>query len=339
MRYVYAVIGGLVVVMGITVGWMLQTMNQSTKAAVDSGQFTVAKGEQLRHVASRLEEQRYIRSAAAWTLYVLSTGQRSAILDGDYQLATTMTGREVLRTLTTNPLKDNEVEVKILEGWTLKDIATELEKKSVVNAQEFLNTAQHPATSGFNLASFTIASQKPAAVDLEGYLFPDTYRFFKHSTVETIIAKMLANLDSRFSSTLLADARANNHTPHEILTMASILEKELKTDSERAMGADLFWRRINIGMPLQSDATVNYVTGKSSLQPTIDDTKAVSRYNTYLHRGLPPGPINNPSLSAIRAAIYPEANTYLYYLHAPDGTTHFAQTYEQHLKNKATYLQ
>ena len=102
--------------------------------------------------------------------------------------------------------------------------------------------------------------------------------------------------------------------------------------------ADLFLRRLKIGMALQSDATVNFATGKSVLQPSLDDTKIDSDYNTYLHRGLPPGPIGNPSLASIRAVIFPEANEYLFYLNAPDGHTVFAKTYEEHLANKRLYL-
>ena len=120
--------------------------------------------------------------------------------------------------------------------------------------------------------------------------------------------------------------------------MASILEDELRTDRDRAKAADLFWRRLDIGMALQSDATVNYVTGKGRAQPSIEDTKVDSPYNTYKYPGLPPGPIGNPGVSAIRAAVSPEPNTFLYYLSAPDGTTYFAETYEQHLANKAKYL-
>lgn len=120
--------------------------------------------------------------------------------------------------------------------------------------------------------------------------------------------------------------------------MASILEAELQTDVDRAMGADVFWKRLAIDMPLQSDATVNYVTGKGKLQPSIADTKVDSLYNTYQHRGLPPGPINNPSLSAIRAAINPTSNPYYFYLTAPDGKTIFSKTLDEHNRNKATYL-
>lgn len=338
MRYVYAVFGGFIVAVGIAAWWMVSSVGRSTGSSADTVQFTIAKGQQLRSVAQELERQKLIPSAGAWTLYTITQGLRSQIFPETFVLNHGMTGREILKTLTTNPLKDNEANVTIPEGLTLVQIAEVLERAGIVNGQQFLNLAQHPASSGFDASLYRIAKQKPASVDFEGYIFPDTYRFFKHSDPVDVLKRMLSTLDARYTVELEQATTTAGHTPHEILTMASILEKELKSDQDRAMGADIFWRRISIGMPLQSDATVNYTTGKSTLQPTVSDTQTASPYNTYLNKGLPPGPIDNPGVSSIRAAIYPQANSYFYYLHAPDGSTHFAITYEEHLKNKATYL-
>ncbi len=338
MRYVYAVVSGIIIVVGIAVGWMVTSVNTSTSADMTSIQFVVEPGQKLRSVATKLEEQKFIPSAGAWTLYVITQGLRSDILPETYLLKHTMTGREILKTLTTNPLKDNEVRVTIPEGLGLKQIADQLERADVVSGQALLNLLQHPATLGFDVSTYRIARQKPATVDFEGYLFPDTYNFFKHSDPKTVLQKFLNNLDSQYTTELEQATVAAGHTPHEILTMASILEKELTSASDRAMGADLFWRRITIGMALQSDSTVNYITGKGLLQPSIDDTKVDSVYNTYQNKGLPPGPIDNPGLETIRSAIYPQSNSFLYYLHEPNGTTHFSATYEEHLRNKALYL-
>lgn len=339
MRYVYAVIAGLAIVAGITVWWMLSVMNHTVGGSSTPIVFSVEKGEQLRHVATRLESERLISSAGAWTLYALSTGQRSSILAGSYTLNAKMTGRDILHVLTINPLKDSEANVTIHEGQSLTEVASLLERADVVNGQEFLNLAQHPATAGFNVSAFRIAKQKPAGVDFEGYIFPDTYRFFKHSTPTDVLDKFLLNLDRRFTADLEQAASAAGHTSHDILTMASILEKEGKNTNDWGMISDLFWRRMSNGMPLQSDATVNYATGKSNQANTsIEDTKAVSPYNTYQNKGLPLGPIDNPGLETIRAAIYPIANTYVYFLTYKDKAV-FATTYEQHLANKAKYLQ
>lgn len=338
MRYVYAVTAGLAISIGIAVWWMTSSVAHVSSTDATPVTFVVAPGQQLRSVAYELQRQGFISSAGAWTLYTMTQGLRSSIFADTFVLRHTMSGRDILRTLTTNPLKENEVRVTIVEGLTLSEIADQLERANVVNGQEFLNLVQHPATSGFDASAYRIAGKKPSTVDFEGYVFPDTYNFFKHSEPSVVLGKMLQNLDLKYSVELEQATVAAGYTPHEVLTMASILEKELTTDTDRALGADLFWRRIAIGMPMQSDATVNYVTGKSSLQPTISDTETNSPYNTYTNKGLPPGPIDNPSLSSLRAAIYPKTNTFLYYLHAPDGTAHFAITYEEHLRNKALYL-
>lgn len=338
MRYVYAVLAGIAITLGITVWWMLGTMNSAAGGQVSVGAFVVEKGEQLRHVANRLENEKLIRSAGAWTLYTLTTGQRSAILAGTYTLDSSMTGRSILRTLTLGNLKVNEVTVTIREGRTLAQIASDLEQVGVVKAADFLTVVHTPKAAGLDLTGYRIANTKPTTVDLEGYIFPDTYRFYKDSTGIEAVKKFLETLDLRFTENLVQAAVSAGHTPHDILTMASILEAELQTPVDRAVAADLFWRRIKIGMGLNADTTILYALGRVGGGISAADLKVDSPYNTYTNRGLPPGPINNPGLDAIRAAIYPSANEYLYYLSAPDGTTYFARTLDEHNRNKRQYL-
>jgi len=149
---------------------------------------------------------------------------------------------------------------------------------------------------------------------------------------------MLDNFDAKLTDELRQEIASQGRTIHEIVTLASILEHEAANDRDRPLIADIFWRRLAAGIPLQSDATVNYVTGKSLASPTIADTEIEHPYNTYRNRGLPPGPIGNPGLASIIAAIRPEANENLFYLHAPDGTTYYARTFEEHKANKVKYL-
>lgn len=338
MRYVYAVVAGLAVAAVIAVWWMLSSVNRATGAKSDQLSFTVAKGQQLRTVALALEKEKLISSAGAWTLYAITQGQRSGILAGDYILNHGMTGRQILRTLTAPDAGDQEATVKIPEGTTNAEIAQLLERSGVVSAEEFLTAASVTDSRTIVKKEYAWLADKPSAADLQGYLFPDTYRFFKSSTAAAALQKFLDNFDARVTPAMRQAAKERGHTLFEELTMASIVEAELRTDTDRAMGADIFWRRIDSGMPMQSDATVNYVTGKGRLQPSIADTKVDSPYNTYQHRGLPPGPINNPSLSALRAAVEPTANDFWYYLSTPSGQTVYAKTFEEHNRNKATYL-
>jgi len=148
---------------------------------------------------------------------------------------------------------------------------------------------------------------------------------------------MLDTFNSKFTSEDLKKASDMNMTMWEVITLASIVEKEVRQPAERKEAAGIFLTRLDIDKPLQSDATVNYITGKDTTMPTADDLAEVSLYNTYQNVGLPPSPICNPSLSSIQAVLNPTETDNLYFLTKPDGTAVFSQTYEEHLENKYKY--
>jgi UPF0755 protein len=166
---------------------------------------------------------------------------------------------------------------------------------------------------------------------LEGYLFPDTYRFYAGTPAETVVRKMLDTYEAKIAS-------LKNQPDHADLTLASLVESEVKTDADRAKVADILKRRLAAGMPLQLDSTVNYATGKSSPAVSSNDLAVNSPYNTYKYKGLPPGPIANPGMSSISAALAPTPNPYWYFLTAPDGTVIYSQTLVEHNAAKAKYL-
>lgn len=339
MRYLYAALGTAALVMVGTFWWMTGNVNRAVADDLPSVAFTVGAGQKLRQVALALERQRLIPSASAWALYAILQSQRSNILAGQYSLNPSMTGREILRTVTSGDKQSKEVTVKIREGLTAEATAEILEGAGVVTRSDFLTAARvTDSRTVWPDKTYGFLADKPTVATLEGFLFPDTYRFFKDSSAAVTVQKLLDNFDRRIGSSLRQTAARQRRTLYEEIIMASILEAELKTDADRAMAADIFWRRLDAGIALQSDATVNYVTGKGRLQPSIADTEVDSPYNTYRHRGLPPGPINNPGLSAIRAAINPTANDYWFYLTAKDGKTIFSKTLDEHNRNKAEYL-
>jgi UPF0755 protein len=148
----------------------------------------------------------------------------------------------------------------------------------------------------------------------------------------------LNNFDNKLPPELREEIAKQKKTIFEIITMASVIEKEARGE-DMALISDIFWRRIGEGIALQSDATVNYATGKYETQPSLDDLEIDSPYNTYKYRGLPKGPIGNPGLEAIRAAIYPKANNYWYFLHTKDGQTIYSRNFNEHKANKLKYLQ
>jgi UPF0755 protein len=185
----------------------------------------------------------------------------------------------------------------------------------------------------------------------EGKLFPDTYFFYPYvtaaeieSALEQNFSRRIAKLKTQFESDQNQASITNSeiiagYTFDEILIMASIVEKEVRTAEDKAMVADLFWRRIKNGMPLQADSTLTYVTGKGSDTLTLTELKDKENpYNSYVFKGLPPTPISNPGLVSIQAALNPKSNPYVFFLSDKEGNTHFSETYKEHLRLKEKYL-
>lgn len=246
--------------------------------------------------------------------------------------------------------KAPEISITLVEGWTNEEIGAYLEKKGVVSAAIFTQNLKN-----FPLTDYPDLASKPSGSSLLGYIFPDTYFIPKNSpspdeAAQTVIKKSLDNFSKKITGEMLSQAQNRGMTLHQILTLASIIEKETgreavsqeqkqNLDAERKTIAGIFYNRLNIRMPLQSDATVNFVTKKNTPSPSEADTKINSPYNTYKYPGLPPGPICNPSLSSILAALNPTNSDYLYFLHdQKTGQVFYASTYEQHLINKQKYL-
>jgi UPF0755 protein len=190
-----------------------------------------------------------------------------------------------------------------------------------------------------NFAKPDFLKDAPADADLEGFLFPDTYRVFKNATAEDIVQKLLDNFNDKLTLDLRTDIAKQGKSIFDVITMASIIEKEVKSPEDMKIVSGIFWQRTGDSYPLESCATLAYILGVNKKQYTYEDTKINSPYNTYQNAGLPPGPICNPGLAAIQAAIYPQTTDYHYFLTRPDtGATIFSKTYQEHLRNKAKYL-
>ncbi len=236
-----------------------------------------------------------------------------------------------------------ELTLRIREGDSLAKLAVRLADQGVASSSDQI-LAFWASDGGWSGVVSTataqwIASVKPQPASLEGYLFPDTYRVFTDQALAQLTAKATAEMAEAVQQRLSEPLPVpHSLTMHEVLTLASIVEREVATDQDRRNVADVFLKRLEIGMPLQSDATVNYVTGKSVTRPTAADLAASSLYNTYRNRGLPPGPIAMPSISAIQAVLHPTSNPYYYFLSAEDGTTIFSRTGEEHSAAKRRYL-
>ena len=175
------------------------------------------------------------------------------------------------------------------------------------------------------------------AADLEGYLFPDTYFFLPTATPEQVIADMRGTFDKK-TEIIRGDVKDLGRALPDVVTMASILEKEAYTFEDKRLIAGILWKRMREGMPLQVDATFLYINGKNTFELTLDDLAIDSPYNTYRHKGLPPGPIANPGLDSLVAAATPEESPYFFYLSDKKGNLYYSEDFEQHKEYKFEHL-
>jgi UPF0755 protein len=227
--------------------------------------------------------------------------------------------------------RDNKVTIP--EGLTLREIAQRLEQAEVVSASEFMSRAK---VEKFR-AKYDFLTDVPDG-SIEGYLFPDTYKFFKNTPVDDVIDRMLQRFDEQFKIAAQATPGLRTHKLYEVVTMASIIEREVKTPEDRRIVSGILWSRIDHGVAMAADATTRYVLNNWDKPLTVSDLKIDSPYNTRINVGLPPGSIGNPGLDTLKAAMDPKETDYFYYLSAPDGKTIFSKTLDEHNANVQKYL-
>ncbi|MBI2446804.1 MAG: endolytic transglycosylase MltG [Parcubacteria group bacterium] len=304
--------------------WQIRT---PFSRSVEIKLFKVLKGESAKVIAEHLKNSNLIENPFFFQLYVFLSLRQYALKSGEYELSQAMSIRDIADTIVLGGT--NEVLITIPEGFTLKQIEQRFIAAGLAEQNEFVSYK-------FSDDTPAILSDKPKSASLEGYLFPDTYRFFKDVKLPDIVSKMVVNLDNKLTSDLKIAVKNSSYTFYEILTMASLIEKEVKSDADREIVSGILWKRLKAKVPLQVDATLVYITGRKEISDA--DKKINSPYNTYYYRGLPKGPIANPGLPAIRAAIFPKSSSYWYYLSAKDGATIFSKTLEEHNSNRAIYL-
>ncbi len=302
--------------------------------------FVIRHGQGINQISYRLRRQGIIDSSFVFETYVYLKGAEDKFKAGEYDLPQVANIKRLTEIfMAGQPAK--EWRLTVPEGWTAKDIAYKLENLGKFQAEEFLEAVgvgQPDNHFTFDISGYDFLADKPADANLEGYLFPDTYRFFNHASVDDVVRKMLDNFGKKLTPQMRRDIKRQHKTIFEIITLASIVEREAKFDRDRPIIAGIFWKRLELGMPLQADSTLNYITGKKTPAVSAKDLKLDSPYNTYKYRGLPPGPIGNPGLDAIKAAIYPQKTDYLYFLTDSHGNVYYAKTFEEHVRNKQKYL-
>ncbi len=292
--------------------------------------FVVEKGESLFQVAESLENEGLIKNRFFFIFYLVLKGDHKKIKAGKFLLSPSMSIPEISKILVLG--KTLKIKLTFPEGFTQNQIAQILLEKGVTKEditkfkiKDFQN-------------EFFFLKDAPGENSLEGFLFPDTYFFEPEMEAKKIIVLFLKNFEKK-TLPLLKEAMAKNQRIYDVLILASLLEKEVKTLEEKKLVSGILQKRLKNGIPLQVDATIGYITGKKTTKFSLEDLQIDSPYNTYKYLGLPPGPICNPGLESILAVLYPQESDYWYYLSTPDGQTHFSKTLMEHNIKKAKYLQ
>jgi UPF0755 protein len=267
-------------------------------------------------IAVLLEEKNVVSSSFVLRVFARLSGNDREVDAGTYLFETPQTVFAILARLSQGDHGLPLVRVTFPEGMSTREMGIVLSK---------------------TLAGFNETEWAGATKDLEGYLFPDTYNFFKDAPVEELIVRMQENFEER-TKKLQEEAVTRAIRFEDMVTMASLIEKEANTEESRHIVSGILWSRIEAGVALQVDAVFPYIRGNPDHIPNGDDPELESPYNTYLNRGLPPGPITNPGLDALDAALHPTETDYFYYLTGTDGVMYYAEDFEGHKRNVELHL-
>lgn len=334
MVYVIAVVGASLVISLAAIF----TANDVFAFVKDNAmqQFYVSENTKLADLAKDLDKQGIINYGTVFKAYLAVKGDSADdVLAGEYQLNPSMDYGQIIDKLTNSSSSDT-LQITIPEGYSVAQVRQLLLDNHVCTADaldKVLN--QYPFKHDF------LQDEKPVEEGwLEGYLFPDTYEIYKgNGSVVDTVNKMLNNFASRYGSEITDGANELGRSMHDIVTVASLVEREAQRDDERARIAGVIYNRLNNSSEfpyLQVDASVLYGLGRTSGKLTDEDLKSDSPYNLYTAEGLPPGPICNPGYASLYAASHPESHDYYYYVAMPDGSHLFASSYEEHQRNIAT---
>lgn len=327
LLYVVFVIGVSTLLAGV--GWIAANDVLALNKPEHSAIITVAEGETFGQVVDDLKENGIIEFKSVFHLYSAFSHASGKIAPGTYQLNTDMDYRAIVTSLSAKSASRQKVTVTIPEGFTVDQIFQRLEEKGVNTVAKLRDMA---ANHDYN---FSFVKDQPLGdyKRLEGYLFPDTYEFYMGEDPKTVLNKMLVNFDRKFTEKMRTQAQEKGYTVRDIVIIASLIEKE--TDGEdQARIASVIYNRLNnpdaetVGT-LGIDAAIAYVTGRpvvASDYETVD-----SPFNTYRNKGLPPGPIANPGMASINAAMDPADESYYYYVLGNDGKHHYFKTHQQQL--------
>ncbi len=286
----------------------------------------IPKGSNIKHISKILKDEKLIRNNDIFNLYCKLNKMDGKLKAGTYKISSNQSVSQIIEKLVSGKGEFDTVRFTIPEGYEIRQIIDKLEEQGLINRETFEKEIKE-ANFDFSF----IADNQSVGYKLEGYLYPDTYEIFKGDSERRIIEIMLQRFDKVFTEEYKQRAKELNMSINDVITLASIIEREAKLDSDRKIISGVFYNRIKKQMMLQSCATVQYILKDRKEVLLYKDLEVESPYNTYKHQGLPPGPIASPGLESIQAALYPEQTDYLYFVADKDGSHVFTKTYKDHL--------
>lgn len=331
MRKLYFSIIAGVLLVGSFFFWADSSYHRPVASSGDVVRVEIAEGDTAWTIADKLKNKNLIGSKYAFLLGVWRDGLRGTFQAGMYDLGRSLSPADIAQIISSGSAKSRDIKVTFPEGWTAHEMADRLTEKGLPGSA-FLALAENPSAE--LTGQYAFLTHLGDGATLEGYLFPDTYYFLPEASAEDIVKKLLDTFEIKTQS-LRESAEKQEKNFAQILTMASIVEGEVRTGADRRVVSGIFWNRLKNEMALQSDATLDYVLQSGKIQHSGKDLETDSPYNTYRYKGLPPGPVGNPSIDSIDAGLYPTASSYVYFLSDPEtGKTYFAVTFEEHKRNK-----
>jgi len=311
--------------------WISKESGPSEPGSTETVLITIPQGMSTKSIGELLASGDLISDALVFRLKSRLEGYDGKFKAGEYSLSSGMTMDEIMDLLLEG--HRNTQRFTIPEGYDLKRTADKLEEQGLIDREAFFKEIREG-----DFDYWFIDGLKEGSSRLEGFLYPDTYEIYINAGEHDIIDKMLSQFSKVFNEDRINRMNELGMNLNEIITLASIIEREAVISEDRPVIAGVFLKRLDIGMPLQSCATVQYILGEQKPVLSTADTKIQSPYNTYVNKGLPPTPICSPGIESIDAALWPETTDYLFFLAKGDGSHVFSVTYEEHIRNKAKYI-
>ena len=307
-------------------GKLIQPVDAYSKNTIS---VEIPSGSSTLKIANLLKENNLIKSDLAFRILSRLSKSDGKMQAGKYVLGNDMDAKAIIQALVAGDVTHDTIKFTIPEGFEFNQIVSRLESNGLIDRKKFMQLAN------FGDFNYKFLEDIPKGENrLEGFLFPDTYQVAKDASEEEILKKMLDRFNQVFQESYYQRAKDANMSINEVITLASIIEREAKLDKERPLVSSVFHNRIEQKMLLQSCATVQYILGERKENLTLKDIETNSPYNTYKYQGLPPKPIASPGKPSIEAALYPEKTDYLFFVVSKNGEHAFSKTYKEHLKAK-----